>query len=132
MAFFEQLGKRLSDAGQTVAQQTKNFADVTQLNTQIGGKEKRINQLYQSIGQAYYEKHKEDASDEDQWKIDEINSLFAEIQQCKEKISQIKGFVKCSNCGADMPLASAFCSSCGAKMDGTDTQTEDEQDPFQE
>lgn len=54
MAFFEQLGKRLSDAGQGVAQQTKNFADVTRLNGAISDKERRITQLYQSIGQTYY------------------------------------------------------------------------------
>ena len=35
MAFFEQLGKRLTDAGQNVVQQTKNLADVTQLNSAI-------------------------------------------------------------------------------------------------
>ena len=35
MAFFEQLGKRLADAGQGVAQQTKNLADVTRLNSAI-------------------------------------------------------------------------------------------------
>ncbi len=32
MAFFEQIGKCLTDAGQNVAQQTKDFADVTKLN----------------------------------------------------------------------------------------------------
>lgn len=38
---FEQLGKRLTDAGQDVVQQTKNLADVTQLNSAISDKEKK-------------------------------------------------------------------------------------------
>ena len=45
MAFFEQLGKRLTDTGQNVARQTKNLADVTQLNSAIADKEKRFPNL---------------------------------------------------------------------------------------
>ena len=42
MAFFEEIGKRLTNAGQNVAQQTKNLADVAQLNSAISDKEKKI------------------------------------------------------------------------------------------
>ena len=49
MAFFEQIGKHLSDAGQNVAQQTKKLADVTQLNSTISEKQKKISQLYLAI-----------------------------------------------------------------------------------
>lgn len=55
MAFFEEIGKRLTDAGQNVAKQTKNLADVTQLNSAISEREKKIAQLFSAIGQAYYE-----------------------------------------------------------------------------
>ena len=117
MAFFEQLGKRLTDAGQNVAQQTKNLADVTQLNGAISDKEKRISQLYLSIGQLYYEEHKGDLSAEHRDIIEEIDKLFAEIAQNRERIKQIKGVVKCPKCGADVPLNAAFCSACGEKIE---------------
>lgn len=116
MAFFEQIGKRLADAGQGVAQQTKNFTDVTRLNSTISEKEKKISQLYASIGQAYYERHKNDAAAEEAQQIQAVNTLFAEIAQCREEIKQIKGVVKCPSCGADVALNSAFCNSCGAKI----------------
>ena len=116
MAFFEQLGKRLTDAGQNVAQQTKNLADVTQLNSAISDREKKISQLYLSIGQQYYESHKGDLSAEHRELINEINTLQAENEQNREKIKQIKGVVKCPHCGADVPLNAAFCSICGTKM----------------
>ena len=117
MAFFEQLGKRLTDAGQNVAQQTKNLADVTQLNSAISDREKKISQLYLNIGQLYYEKHKGDSTAEHQEIIGEINALYAEIAQNREKIKQIKGVVKCSKCGADVPLNAAFCNACGTKIE---------------
>ena len=117
MAFFEQLGKRLTDAGQNVAQQTKNLADVTQLNSAISDREKKISQLYLNIGQLYYEEHKGDSTAEHQEIIEEINALYAEIAQNREKIKQIKGVVKCPKCGADVPLNAAFCNACGTKME---------------
>ena len=116
MAFFEQLGKRLTDAGQGVAQQTKNFTDVTRLNGTISEKEKKISQLYAAIGQAYFERHRNDAAAEEAQKIGEINALLAEIAQCREEIKQIKGVVKCPSCGADVALHCAFCSACGARF----------------
>ena len=117
MAFLEQLGKRLSDAGQGAAQQAKNFTDVTRLNSAISDKEKKITQLYASIGQAYYQRHRSDPDAEELQQIEAVNALFAEIAQCQEEIKQIKGIVKCPSCGADVPLQAAFCNSCGAKME---------------
>lgn len=116
MAFFEQLGKRITDASQGVAQQTKNFADITRLNNSISEKEKRITQLYLTIGKNYYERHKEDLSSQEQQSIDQINVLSAEIAQCREEIKQIKGVTKCTVCGAEIPVNAAFCNACGAKV----------------
>lgn len=117
MTFFEQLGKRLTDAGQNVAEQSKNIASVTLLNREISDREKKISQLYLNIGQLYYEEHKGDSTAEYQEIIGEINALYAEIVQNREQIKQIKGVVKCLKCGADVPLNAAFCNACGTKME---------------
>lgn len=116
MAFFEQIGKRLVDAGQGVAQQTKNFADVTRLNSEISEKERKITQLYQTIGQTYYQNHSQAPEPEYRQAVEEIRALLTEIAQHQEEIKQIKGIVKCPSCGADVPLQAAFCNSCGARM----------------
>ena len=116
MAFFEQLGKRITDAGQGVAQQTKNFADVTRLNSTISDKEKRIAHLYEVLGRAYYEGRRDAPAPEYRDTVEEIGGLLAEIAQHREEIKQIKGIVKCPGCGADVPLQAAFCNACGARM----------------
>lgn len=110
MAFFEQIGKRLTDVGQNVAQQTKDLADITKLNSEISNKEKKVSQLFLLIGQSYYERHKSDDTAEEFEKIAEINALYVEILANREKVKQIKGVVKCENCGADVPLNAAFCN----------------------
>lgn len=116
MVFFEQIGKCFTDAGQNVARQTKNLADVAQLNNVISEKEKRISQLFLVIGQSYYEKHKNDRAAEELEKLEKVNALYTEILQNREKIKQIKGIIKCENCGADVPLNAAFCNACGTKV----------------
>lgn len=116
MPFFEKIGKTLSDAGQNVAQQTKNIADITQLNNAIAEREKQIENLYRSLGESYYEKHRNESSADDFEKIAEINALKNEIVLSQEKIKQIKGVTKCEACGADVPLDAAFCNACGAKV----------------
>jgi len=117
MAFFEQLGKHLMDAGQNVKQQTKNFADVSQLNTAISAKEKRVMALYAELGRAYYDKYREDAAAEGQEQLAEITALLAEIEEAQEKIKRIRGIEKCPQCGGDVPRQASFCAACGAKME---------------
>ncbi len=123
MAFFEEIGKHLTGAGQNIAQQTKSIADVTKLNSAISEKEKKISQLLLLIGQSYYEKHKNDDNAEELDKIAEIKALYSEIFTYREKIKQIKGVVKCKNCGADVPLTASFCNSCGAKVNSVETNS---------
>ena len=114
MAFFEDLGKKLSDVGQGVASQAKNLAELTKLNSAVNDKEKQITQLYTAMGKAYFEAHKADETPAYE-EIAAILTLQAEILACQEEIKQIKGIVKCPNCGADIPLDAAFCNGCGAK-----------------
>jgi len=130
MAFFENIGKRISDAGQNVAQQTKNLADITQLSNTISEKQKGIRQLYLNLGQAYYKSHKEDPMAEESEIIQQINTLFWEIAQCRDKIAQIRSSnassarteqseeagILCPKCGAAVAEGNLFCNQCGNKL----------------
>ncbi len=129
MAFFEQIGKRLTDAGQGVAQQTKNFSDVTRLNGVISEKERKISRLYASLGQSYYALHKQDPAAEALPEIGQINALFAEIARHREEIKQIKGVVKCPSCGAEMAMGAAFCTACGIKLEQSDSPAQTSEGP---
>ena len=116
MDFFEKLGKRISDMGSAVAQNTKNFADTTSLQKTNSDNKKKIEQLYTAIGKAYYEAHKNEADAAEAATMAEITALLAQIDENNEKIKQMKGVTKCANCGEDIAPDAMFCNNCGTKV----------------
>lgn len=116
MAFFEQIGKRITDAGQGVAQQTKNLTDTTRLNAKIAENKKKMSQLLFEMGQDYYQKHRKDKDNEEQEYIDLVNELFREILKCQKEIELIKAVDVCKVCGSRIVEGSSFCMSCGARL----------------
>ena len=116
MAFFDRVSRQITATGQNVSQQAKNLAEITKLNGQASSIDKELSERYQALGQAYYERHKNDPTAELSNMINEIAALNADLAQIKERVKQIKGIEKCPQCGADVPRDAAFCSACGYKM----------------
>ena len=117
MAFFDQLGKQISNAGKNVAQQTKNLADSTLLQNSISEKQKAAQQLYAALGQHYYETHKDDPDASGYATMCQISTLLSEITQCREQLGRLRGNNICPHCGAEIPGDSQFCRGCGARME---------------
>lgn len=116
MGFFDDFGKKISDASQGAIAKTKDFADVAKLNSNISDEERRINNAYQQIGKLYFEMHLEDFEDCFKDHFAAINESLGKIKDYRQQITNIKGVVKCPNCGAEVPKDSAFCSSCGTPV----------------
>lgn len=113
MAFFEQIGKKITDAGQGMAQSSKNAMDISRLNSLISDKKKQIAQSYSALGEAYFAAHRDDPSPEFSEHVTAIKGLFADIEKAENDIKMIRGVVQCPTCGADILIGSAFCSACG-------------------
>ena len=50
MAFFDDLGKKISSTSQNVKNKAKGFVDITGLKSQISDEEKKINKYYSNLG----------------------------------------------------------------------------------
>lgn len=123
MAFFDNVGKKISEKGQSAAQKAKGFAEASRINSLISGEEANINNNYYQIGKLFVSMHANDCEDEFKGMIDAIYKSTAKIAEYKEQVQIIKGIVKCEKCGADVPIQSAFCNSCGAPMPKRNTET---------
>lgn len=116
MAFFDQVGKKLSQAGQDVAQSTKNFAAINKLNSLIAEEQEKIKGCYSDIGRIYFESFAETPEACLVELVSAVKKSLSEIEKYNEQIKEIKGITNCPSCGAEVPYTSAFCNSCGAKM----------------
>lgn len=116
MAIFGNIGRKISDAGQNVAQQTKNLAELTRLNHFIDVQEKKQSEKFYALGHSYYERFKDDPAAENKEIMDEISEIFKQIQITKEKIASLKGYEKCPHCNATISKDAQFCSACGQRV----------------
>lgn len=116
MSFFDDLGKKLSQAGQTAAQKTKEIAETAKLNSQISDEEKKINELYLQIGKLYVSLHDENHEADFDELIKSIHESEDKVKEYRQQVKEIKGIVVCEKCGAEVSNGAAFCSACGAPM----------------
>lgn len=126
MAFFDSFSKKVTQAGHTTIQKTKEFAEVTKINSQIDGEEKKITAIYTSIGKMYRERHENDAEKGLAEGIAKVLEAEATIAGYRKQIEEIKGIVRCTKCGTLVPAGSAFCASCGAPIPVAEAKMADE------
>lgn len=120
MAFFDEIGKKITKTSQEAYSKTKDLADVMKLNSAISDNEKFLAKKYEALGQLYYFKNADKiVSEEYQTLFSEISKILLDIDNYKEQIKILKGVKKCTVCGADMPSGATFCTNCGAKVVNT-------------
>lgn len=114
MAFFDDLGKKISQAGQTAVQKTKDFGEITKINSVISDEEKNIERAYRELGKLYFEHHATDPEEAFAPLVKNIRSSAQKIIDCRNQIKDLRGVVCCEKCGAEIPNNVSFCSACGA------------------
>lgn len=113
MAFFDNLGKKASETTARAMQKAKEMSDTAKLNSMISGEETKINNTYYQIGKLYATMHINDCEEEFSDMIAALREADANIRSYRQQIQDIKGVIRCSQCGAELSLGAAFCSSCG-------------------
>lgn len=113
MAFFDNLGRKISQVGQDALQKTKEMADIAKINSIIADEEKRINNIYYQIGKMYAELHLNDYENCFTPLMDSLNESECKIKDMKVKLQELKNVVKCANCGAEVSSMAVYCNACG-------------------
>ena len=116
MAFFDEIGKKLSQTGQMAVQKTKEMADIAKLNSNISDEEKKISNAYFQIGQLYVSLHNDDFESDFEMLIAQLKESQNSVEVLKKQIQDVKGVKRCTTCGAEIPNNATFCSSCGTAV----------------
>ena len=84
MAFFEELGKKVSKAAQTAAKKSSELVEITKLNANISAQEDKIKKCYIKMGQLCFTQYKADKLESN-----ELSDICKEIVEYQEKIKEL-------------------------------------------
>lgn len=116
MAFFDQLGQKLTQTSQGAVKKTKDMAEVVRLNSAISEEAKKIEAAYREIGKLYYEHCADQDDPVFQTAVAEARRAETSIREMRDTISRLKGVQACPNCGTELSAGTVFCPNCGAKQ----------------
>lgn len=127
MSFFDEIGKKITDAGRTAAEKAKDIAEVSHLNSVIKENDDRLCSLYCELGEMYFKAHRSDTSSEFAAKIKEISSVLAKTDEYRRSLLELKGLIKCPFCGAEFSEEESDCPKCGRAVPHKAQKIVDEQ-----
>lgn len=102
-------------AEEAVEEQTSDDA-IAELTSKIDEIESKIREMYAKLGEAYFNLHEDDAEDALASLVGEVKGKFGAIENCRNKINELKGIVICDVCGVEVKNTSTFCTECGNKL----------------
>lgn len=122
MAFFDEIGKKISQTGQGVVQKTKDTADIVRINSMISEHQKILNQYFNMLGKKRYDfLDKQTISDSEELELfEKISKTINLIDSYQEQIKILKGIEKCPSCNGDIVSGSKFCPHCGNQTQKND------------
>jgi predicted RNA-binding Zn-ribbon protein involved in translation (DUF1610 family) len=117
MAIFDEIGRKISNVGQNVVKGTKDFSDISKLNTQISDEQRQLGQLFDQLGRLFYEQFGGSKEAPFREQCDAIEATIRRIEACQAEVSRIRGIKHCPSCGIELPAMTVFCGNCGARTE---------------
>ncbi|MBE6671523.1 MAG: zinc-ribbon domain-containing protein [Ruminococcaceae bacterium] len=116
MAFFDDLGKKITQVSQSAVQKTKDMTGIAKYSAMISDEEKKIKELYTEIGSMYVQLHADETEGQLGEKVCAVKEAEKKIEEYNQIIKELRGYVHCENCGAEVLNSMSFCSNCGKAM----------------
>ena len=116
MAFFDEIGKKITDVSQQTVKKTKEMAEILKYNSMISDEEKNIRDHYLKLGEMYYKDHADQTDGDYSELMTKINESNSRILDYKKAIEDINTEPKCPKCGASVSADDTFCIVCGANL----------------
>ncbi len=130
MDIFNQIGKKIKDTSQDVAQKTKEMVEINDLNSKIKLAQKDIDHCFKMMGKIYFDEHKDapEAAYKDlvkqvisyQKEIEEYNTQIEALKEKETEEEAKEEVLRCPKCNAIIERNQKFCSNCGQKIESVE------------
>lgn len=117
----EDIKGALSKITKTITKTSGDVVKTTKLNINLANEEEKLKALYMDIGKKVHEIYAYGGSLGEFFdnKYNEILNVKKSIDRLKSEIDTVKGTKTCANCGKSISRNSEFCPKCGARMDNS-------------
>ena len=129
MGFFDNIGKHLTEMGNSTIQKGRDAVNIAKYNRMIADEERELSSVYEKLGRLYHDSHSEDFEPGFAQFFDDINAAKARIDEYQGIIDELQGIIKCASCGASVPEEATFCPECGAKLIKPEPKIDQEREP---
>lgn len=116
MELFDKLGDTIVSVSKDATQKAKDISELARIRMEIRAKQDYLNKLFLEIGKIYYDAHQDDEEKEFKEQMLLVKNAQEVLEELNQQLGPIKGMVKCSSCGQDMPMDADYCSKCGTKL----------------
>ena len=94
MAFFEDLGKKLTKVGEVTAQKTKEVAEFTKVNAKILDVQNKLDKAYIEVGKKYLSLHPENEEEDMMAVVTVVYDLEEQLKDLKLQLQDLKEEMK--------------------------------------
>lgn len=116
MDFFNDLGKKFSQAARTVQVRTRESVESTKLAVDIRAARAELHDRYAELGRAYYESISGGAAGVDEALIRSVRESIAQIESLNQQRDRVNRQTRCPACGSVQSEEARFCANCGRAM----------------
>ena len=119
MEYINKIGEEVGKAFRFISKETGKLVESAKLTYTASDIESQLNKIYTAIGKSFYDSCIEEDSIPEEFsnEFECIAELKKQLENAKEKISEIKNTKKCTACSALLSDNDAYCRKCGAKSE---------------
>lgn len=119
MGFLDDAINKTKEVFDVACKKTDEVVTVEKQKFNIASLKSKLEKDYADLGKIYYKlvKDSTELDDETRNLVDAILEKNEEIVRLNEDIQNIKNKRVCPECNANIDIKSAYCNSCGAKLD---------------
>jgi RNA polymerase subunit RPABC4/transcription elongation factor Spt4 len=130
MSLWEDISKKVSKGTKVVSQKSGELLEVTKIRLDMASEKDKIRKLYEEIGKAVYNSHKDGVRREAEIEANcqLIDEIQYKIRRLNQKIVQIKGGSLCKRCGEVVGSNQRYCHGCGRELELTSMVVADNDD----